>query len=182
LGTNGEPDSKASDAQKESEIFKDFAKRKICKDVKRERFENFYTIVKLRNCNWLDMVNYRKQAEVINNNMNPSSSSIIDKIKASGDLELYDIEFSTDRTIGSAPEYRTLSANLFAGMNVRRLKVSGLSIERIDEDMFKDPSYAKYTQTLDLSNNLLKRIDPHTIANLKRLEVFFLIFFSRLFE
>lgn len=96
------------------------------------------------------------------------------KPSTSTDLELYDMEFETKVNREDA-RYRTVTANLFDGFNVRSLKLSGLNLERVDENAFSSFSFSNYLQALDLSRNKLKRLDSHVLANLKSLQVIHLI-------
>lgn len=89
----------------------------------------------------------------------------------SGQLEIYDIEFESSGGVADAARYKTLSAKLFQNINVRSLRLSGLNIERIDDDTFGSKAFGSYLQTLDLSRNAIRRIDATTLSNLKALQV-----------
>lgn len=148
-------------------IQKFFQDRNVCREQfgTRKVFEGFYTLIKLK-CEWHAFVDTSDDA---------SRAALVQDTdtrrrpqRPSTALEIYEIEFYPGQKIG--PKYKTISSKNFKGINLRSLKLSGLNIERIDDDAFDVASNGKYLQSLDLSRNSLKRIDSHALANLKSIQ------------
>jgi hypothetical protein len=139
-----------------------FTDRQICTEKKDDRktYPNFYIEITLE-CSWnkfVDSLELRKSLV---------GKSEDGKKRKRQELELYNIEF--EKNSMGHDKYKHLPKDLF-DFNVKSLSMQSLKLKTIDENAFANVGLSKYLQSLDLSDNELKRIDSHTLGNLKRLE------------
>lgn len=166
--------------KKITKLYKFFNERKICQEPRdsRKTYEGFYSLITFK-CNWsafVDAMNDAARSSLGEDSSEDSASNTKGRrpgklpSPSTGQLEIYDIEFTSGGALGDA-RYKTLNAKLFESFNIRSLKLSGFNIENVDDHTFESPAFANYLQTLDLSRNAIRRLDSHTLSNLKSLQV-----------
>ena len=94
---------------------------------------------------------------------------------AKGALDnIYHLEFTLQSKSSDDDKYKQVGKDLFKNFNIQKLVMKDLKLSSIDENAFSGKNLAVYIETLDLSNNNLKRLDIKTLSNLKRLEKLYL--------
>ena len=87
---------------------------------------------------------------------------------------IYHLEFTLQSKSSDDDKYKQVGKDLFKNFNIQKLVMKDLKLNSVDENAFSGKNLAVYLETLDLSNNNLKRLDIKTLSNLKRLEKLYL--------
>lgn len=154
-----------------SKLYKYFTdkNKNICQTIGKPKvYENYYMEIKLK-CTWSSFVDAALGQDWIDKKNRKDESTEKGGDQKRQELELYDLEFDGTSRVNEK-KYKKLSKGHFDQFKIKSLTMQNINLESIDEDAFDGVDFFKYLQSLDLSQNNLKRIDSHTLSNLKRLE------------
>ena len=137
--------------------------KNICSETLVKTYKNHYNLIWLK-CDWYAFVDTKDDPERIDKN--PEASNEIENI--------YNIEFSLSKNISDDEKYKHVGSGTFDHFNIQKFVLKNLSLNSLDENAFDSKHFGVYLETLDLSNNNLKRLDIKTLSNLERLEKLYL--------
>ena len=142
-----------------------FTNRNFCTIKSTKTYQDHFNLINLK-CDWTAFVNsYDDQNRFyLEKPVNP----ILAKNRKL--TNYYEMEFYLQNKLIQRNKTKHIVKDLFKNFNLKSLKLSGLNLERIDEDAFNDKKVFSLLESLDLSGNNLKRLDPHLMAKLINLE------------
>jgi Leucine-rich repeat (LRR) protein len=83
---------------------------------------------------------------------------------------MYEITFVNDENL-STDDSRVLRAGLFKTYNIKRLFMSNIGLEKIEDGAFDGAGLSNYLEELDLRSNTLKKLEKDTLKGLVTLKI-----------
>lgn len=132
-----------------------FIQKHICIKLSEHQYDSFNFGMKLK-CEW---------PKFLDENMKLISSK-----QSFRDSEfIYDIVFTPSAVPSEMQRYKTIPAGLFSNFRLNTVSFQSLGIVRVEEGAFDKFCCENTLETLDLSKNVLVRLDAETLVNLRRL-------------
>jgi Leucine-rich repeat (LRR) protein len=154
-----------------------FTSRNFCTIKSTKTYQDHFNLIRLT-CDWNAFVNSLDDQ----NRFYLEKPTILPILAKNRKLtNYYDIEFYLQNQQQQRNKSKHVFKDLFKNFNLKSLKLSGLNLEQIDEDAFNDRKSFGLLESLDLSVNNLKRLDPQLLdklINLEKLNLSFNPYFS----
>ena len=132
-----------------------FLLKHICIKLSEHQYDKYNFGMKLK-CEWPKFLD--ENVKLVNSKQSFRDSEFI-----------YDIAFTPSAIPSDIQRYKVVPAGLFANFRLNTVSFQNLGIVRVEEGAFDKFCCENTLETLDLSKNVLVRLDADTLVNLGRL-------------